>query len=170
MQVSINTQELIASLKKYEEEVKRKLEGMVTKFAYESTVIAVNNTPLGNATSSEDGEEVIKDWYLTREMVTGLRAEEGLARGGWQISLDGTLSFRETYGQESGTNASEDAREQMSDYKIGDTVYIGNLGPYIQRLQDNYSAQTKKQGIMQPTENNMIAIYNTDIKQMFDNS
>jgi hypothetical protein len=58
----------------------------------------------------------------------------------------------------------------MSDYKIGDTVYIGNLGPYIQRLQDNYSAQTKKQGIMQPTENNMIAIYNTDIKQMFDNS
>ena len=163
MQVSINTKELLESLKKYEEEVKRKLEGMVTKFAYESTVIAVNNTPLGSSAA-------FADWYEKREMVTGLSPEEGLARGGWQISLDGTLSFRETYGQESGTNASEDAREQMSDYKIGDTVYIGNLGPYIQRLENNYSPQTSNQGIMQPTENNMIAIYNTDIKQMFDNS
>lgn len=163
MQVSINTKELLESLKKYEEEFKRKLEGMVTAFAYESTVIAVGNTPLGSSSA-------FPDWYEARSMVTGLSPEEGFARGSWQISLDGSLSWREHYGQDSGMLAAEDAREKMSDYKIGDTVYIGNLGPYIKKLEDNYSPQTSGQGIMQPTENNIVAIYNTDIKQMFDNS
>ena len=30
----------------------------------------------------------------------------------------------------------------LNNYKIGDTIYIGNTGPYIMQLENNYSLTT----------------------------
>lgn len=162
MKVSANTYEVLKQLQEYKLEVERKLTRAVIKFSYYATYTATQFTPLG------DSDKFFK-FYQSRSVRTGLLPEEGLARAGWQANTTGSFDFRQDYGQGTGEDAAIDAENHlMSTYKLGDTVFIGNKGPYIDLLEDNYSNQTMNNGIIKPTIAEVQAIYAADFKYMYE--
>lgn len=166
-----DTKDLEASLAKAILTIERKLKNMVEGFAYEFTLTAALNTPLGNA---DDNPENIKlfNMYQRRTYDSGwqsygLEPKEGFARGAWQVSLDGSLSIQELYGKNTAYEARDIAKRSMQSYQLGQTVIIGNYGPYIQSLENNHSAQTMDQGIMKPTIEQVLTSYRIDLQRYY---
>jgi hypothetical protein len=156
MRISCNTSKLEQSLKKFHEQAVYKLQGMVKKFSYWVTVSATNYTPLGDS-------DRYASLYQLREERYGLEPKEGFARGSWQVSLDGSLDVQELYGVNSNSAAVDAAITNLMNYSLGDTLLIGNTGPYIQKLENNYSDKTRGQGIMQPTIEMITNVYQLDL-------
>lgn len=162
MKIRVNTEDVLADILKYRKEVERKLKAAMTTYVYQAVLIATQKTPLGDA-------ERWMELYQYRNTKYGLKEEEGFARGSWQVNESGQFSQKEIYGLSSGEIAAQDAEEYMlNNYKIGDTVYIGNTGPYIMQLENNYSYQTSGEGIVKPTLDEVMAMYNTNFKYIFD--
>lgn len=160
MRITANIDALQKSLEEAKKEINKKLEGMVKKFSYWVTVSATNYTPLGDSNK-------FADLYKLREKNYGLKPEEGFARGSWQISLDGTLDTQELYGIGSANAAIDVAIINLMNYSLGETVLIGNTGPYVQKLEDNYSKQTNGQGIVQPTMEMITRVYQLDLDSYY---
>jgi hypothetical protein len=158
--IKCDTSKLEQQLKKFHEEATKKLEGMVRKFSYWVTVSATNYTPLGDS-------QRFADLYALREQRYGLQPVEGFARGSWQVSLDGTLDQQELYGVNSNYMAVDAALINLMNYNLGETVTIGNSGPYIMKLENNYSKKTQGNGIMAPTINDITNIYKLDLDSYY---
>jgi hypothetical protein len=151
MQVTCDTSKLEQSLKKFHEEAVRKMQGMVQKFSYIVAWTAIDNTPLGDSIKWES-------LYLKREKSIGLEPIEGFAKGSWRVSMDGTLEMQTLYGQDSDEMAASLIRQDLNQYKLGETVMISNFGPYIVELEKNFTRYNKQQPIVQPT---MESVYRT---------
>lgn len=151
MQVTCDTSKLEESLKKFHEEAVRKLGGMVQKFSHIVALTAIDNTPLGDSIKWED-------LYKLRYENIGLEPIEGFAKGSWRVSMDGTLEMQTLYGQDSDEMAASIIKQDLNQYKLGETVMISNFGPYIVDLENNFQKYNKQQPIMQPT---LASIYRT---------
>lgn len=156
--ITVDITKVLQELKKYKEEVERKLKHMVVGFSYIISQEAIKSTPLGDA-------NLYESWYLRREELIGLQPIEGFAQGSWQVNTSGQFDIQETY---SGSEALSLIRGSISNYRLGQTVYIGNTGYYIQQLENNYSGQTKGMGIMKPTIAAITSTYQVDLKRLFD--
>ncbi len=154
--ITANFAEVAASLRKAKEEIDRKLENMVRQFAYHVTLTAIENTPLGDSIT-------YYKYYQRRQKATGLQPVEGFAQGSWQVNTDGSFSIQETY---SGAEAGVLAKSNLSSYKLGQSVYIGNMGYYIQVLENGYSDQAPM-GIMQPTSNQIVGVLQADLVRFY---
>ena len=150
-------------LQQYKEEVDRKLKYMVVQFSYLISSEAIRNTPLGNAAPKEQGGNL--PWYLRREDITGLQPIEGFAQGSWQVNTSGQFNVQEIY---SGGEALSLIRGSISNYQLGQTVYIGNSAYYFRALDNNYSEQTQGLGIVKPTIDAITSTYQVDLKRLFD--
>ena len=149
------------SLQTYQKTVERKLKYMVVQFSYLISSEAIKNTPLGDSVRFEP-------WYLQRQLNTGLQPIEGFARGSWQASTTGQFRQQEYYGLGSGSSALSLVKGDLGNYRLGQTVYIGNNAYYIQALENNYSSQTQGLGIMKPTSEAVFRTYQVDMKRLFD--
>jgi hypothetical protein len=151
MQVTCDTSKLEQSLKKFHEEAVRKMQGMVQKFSYIVAWTAIDNTPLGDS---------IKwlNLYEKRFEEIGLEPIEGFAKGSWRVSMDGTLEMQTLYGTDSDEMAASLIKQDLNQYKLGQTVMISNFGPYIVELEKNFDKYGKGQPIIQPT---LASIYRT---------
>lgn len=87
---------------------------------------------------------------IDREVVMTTPVDTGRARSNWLVSLGSPKSgTREPYAPgDSGNSGPANAALQMQDaaatigqYRIGQTIFITNNLPYIQRLNDGWSAQ-----------------------------
>ena len=56
----------------------------------------------------------------------------------------------------------------MMNYQLGQQVIIGNEGPYIKALEQNYSDQTAGLGIMQPTLDSIMAVQRVSLQRYYD--
>lgn len=151
----------LRSLQTYQKTVERKLKYMVVQFSYLISSEAIKNTPLGDSVRFEP-------WYLQRQLNTGLQPIEGFARGSWQVSTTGQFRQQEYYGLGSGSSALSLVKGDLGNYRLGQTVYIGNNAYYIQALENNYSSQTQGLGIMTPTTDAVFRTYQVDMKRLFD--
>ena len=158
--ISADVSKVLEELKAYQQDTVRRLEKMVTGFAYIISKTAIANTPLG------DAEEYFK-LYELRQKRTGLEPTEGFARGSWQVNTSGQFSIQTIYGATSGTEALSFVKSDLSNYKLGDTVFVGNKGFYIKLLENNYSDQTMGMGIMQPTLDSIMQTYQVDLVRLF---
>jgi len=157
--LEFDTTALLASLTKAHEDAVKRMEQMVSGFAYEFSVRAVERTPLGDA-------KTYWEWYKAR---TYLPKEEGIARGNWQFSTNGSISLQLRSGQETGVAAANEVLSSSQEsYTLGSTFYITNIGPYIDRLENNYSGQTKGMGIMQPTLDDITGAYSVDFQMHYN--
>jgi hypothetical protein len=127
------------------------MQGMVQKFSYIVAWTAIDNTPLGDSIKWES-------LYLKREKSIGLEPIEGFAKGSWRVSMDGTLEMQTLYGQDSDEMTASLIRQDLNQYKLGETVMISNFGPYIVELEKNFTRYNKQQPIVQPT---MESVYRT---------
>lgn len=163
MNISSNIDAVSTSMKHLEDEINRKLVGMVQEFAIAATTEAIDNTPLGNA-------QLYEKQYLARQRRIGLRPEEGFARGSWRVSVDGTLDIQELYGKGSGDTAVGIAKQDIQEYKLGDTIMISNFGYYIKNLEVNYERYNKNTPILQPTIETIMSQYQLNLGDYYDRS
>lgn len=161
--IKCDTSKLEAHLKKFHEEAIRKMQGMVRIFSYMVAVTAIENTPLGNSIK-------YLDYYLSREKQLNLQPIEGFARGSWRVSMDGTLEMQELYGQDSDEMASSLIKSDLEQYKLGETVIISNLGPYIAKLENYYENYNKQAPIMQPTIDSVMRTYQLNLDDYYKRS
>ena len=155
--ISADVSKVLEELKAYQQDTVRRLEKMVTGFAYIISKTAIANTPLG------DAEEYFK-LYELRQKRTGLEPTEGFARGSWQVNTSGQFSMQAVY---SGSEALSLISTDLNSYRLGDTLYIGNRGFYIKMLENDYSDQTQGMGIMQPTLESIMQTYKVDLPRLF---
>ena len=155
--ISVDVSKVLEELKAYQQDTVRRLEKMVTGFAYIISKTAIANTPLG------DAEEYFKLYELRQKRI-GLEPTEGFARGSWQVNTSGQFSVQQVY---SGGEALNLISTDLNSYKLGDTLYIGNRGFYIRMLENNYSDQTQGMGIMQPTLDSIMQTYKVDLVRLF---
>lgn len=154
--ISANFAEVKKSLEKYKAEVDRKLTYMVRMFAYRVTETAIGNTPLGDA-------EKYAGLYALREKSLGLDPRAGFAQGSWQVSSSNNFELQETY---SGDTALGLVKTSLAGYKLGNNLYIGNKGYYIQRLEAGSSKQAPL-GISKPTTDHIFSVLQTDLVRLF---
>lgn len=161
MRLVANFDDLLKDLEEYQKSVVSGLESMVRGFAYEITQHAINNTPLGNA-------EQYLSLYRRRYERTGLYPQEGFARGSWQATNNvEPHGIQANYGTDAGSVALLQAKTSIANYKIGETVYITNTGPYINLLEGGSSAQAPE-GIIKPTMQDIMASYAVDLRRYYD--
>jgi hypothetical protein len=160
MQVSCDTSKLEENLKKFHEEAVRKMQGMVQKFSHIVAWTAIDNTPIGDSLKWED-------LYQKRYNEIGLEPIEGFAKGSWRVSMDGTLEMQTLYGQDSDEMAASLIKQDLSQYKLGETVMISNFGPYIVELEKNFTRYNKQQPIMQPTLESVYRTYQLSLDDYY---
>ncbi len=160
MQITVNTDELLKQMEQHILDTVNRMENMVRGFAYEVSLVAIDNTPLGDA-------EQYQKLYQRRFIRYGLAPQEGFAQGSWQVAFDNNLDFQELYGPNSGNTAAGSIKTHMLNYKLGDSFVIGNTGPYIVKLEAGYSDQAPE-GIMQPTVDSIMLTYKSDLVRYFN--
>jgi hypothetical protein len=160
MQVSCDTSKLEENLKKFHEEAVRKMQGMVQKFSHIVAWTAIDNTPIGDSLKWED-------LYQKRYDEIGLEPIEGFAKGSWRVSMDGTLEMQTLYGQDSDEMAASLIKQDLNQYKLGETVMISNFGPYIVELEKNFTRYNKQQPIMQPTLESIYRTYQLSLDDYY---
>lgn len=161
MQISINADALVKQLENLFQETVSKMENMVRGWAYEVSLTAIGKTPLGDNSPEPIGNY---ESYALREQEYGLKPIPGLARGGWQAKPSGGLVFQEIYDP---NQALSGVKSSMASYKLGQDVWIGNKGPYITALENNWSPQTNGEGIMKPTLQSIEVVYKSDFTKYY---
>lgn len=163
--LSVDASGLADSLKKAEQEIERRLVGMLGKFMQNFTATAVEKTPYGDDSESNPAEGKFRYLYLQRQ--APLPQEAGMSRANWQIM--NTDSFSPVYiADTSGYPSILDARETY--YKLGETYYLGNATPYIQMLEENHSRHTNGLGISGPVMDEVLSIYQYQLDDYYKQS
>lgn len=171
MKVTCNLNEVLDSLKKLEEEVTKKLEGMVQTFVYQIAWQAIENTPFGNAALNAR-------YYQSRERLKWFMPIEGSAKGGWTVTMEtpSRVLVPLRADSENALNTKRDAESDAKTYKLGQTVYVMNSVPYVANagftspkfgsLEGGYSQQAP-QGIMQPTMDSIMGVYQLQLNEYY---
>lgn len=179
--ISCDTSKLQAELQKLQQEVTRKLEGMVEKFSYWVTWEAIENTPFGN-------DVVYAALYNNPDRLRITKnAKAGHAKGGWVIEMNKpyTSAWFMQADNENAENVKWAADQRSQNYKLGDTVFITNNVPYVAteawpydtymngspvRSLESGASQQAPFGIMEPTLNAILGIYEADLKKYYEAS
>lgn len=158
MQVSVNTSDLLKQLRDIKTEVERKMKNMVTGFAYNVVLSASDNTPLG-----EEGR--YDNLYDLRAKNFGIEATPGFHMGAWRYSESGNLAFdTNIYSPEEAT--SRVMQDAKANYNVGDTFYVGAIGPAYQDLENGSSGKAPN-GIMKPALDQLMSIYQADLQAFY---
>lgn len=158
--ISADVAKVLEELKAYHQDTIRRMENMVRGFSYIISKTAIENTPRGDA-------ETFFKLYEQRKKRIRLEPIEGFAKGSWQVNTSGQFSIQAIYGVNSGSEALSLIKTDLDSYKLGDTLYIGNTGFYIDMLENNYSSQTQGMGIMQPTLDSIMQTYKVDLPRLY---
>lgn len=156
--ISADVSKVLEELKAYHQDTVRRLENMVRGFSYIISKTAIANTPIGNL------EQYAALYQARLNDGRGLKPEPGFARGSWQVNESGQFSIQQVY---SGGEALQLISTNLNNYKLGETLYIGNKGFYIRLLENNYSSQTNELGIIQPTLDSIMQTYQVDLVRLF---
>lgn len=179
--ISCDTSKLEQSLLKFHQEAIRKLEGMVELFSYWITFEAIENTPFG------DPIEYAALYQNPARLSIVKNALAGHAKGGWVIQQNtpyGSAWFMQA-DNESAENVKWAADQRSQNYKLGDTVFITNNVPYVASdgwpyevykngspvlSLENGASKQAPYGIMEPTLNAILGIYEADLKKYYEAS
>lgn len=159
--ITSNSDEIYKEILKYKTEVKRKLEAMVRGFALDIVRIAIKHTPLGDA-------KQYPLWYQRRYSADSrFLPVEGFAQGSWQIQYRDNFPWQFNFAPDQDITALMNASLSSEQYKLGKDIWVGNAGPYIAKLEAGRSTQAPS-GIMQPTLNEIMQVYQLNLKQYYD--
>lgn len=158
--IKSNAAEVAKSLEQMRALIDRKLRNMVSGFVYQLTVSLSENTPVGDPLKWPH-------FYEQRFEAYGISPNEGgFHAGSWQYSENVIPGFDPNiYSQvAAGDNNRRLAKTQ---YKLGDTFYIGSNSPAIINLEENYSVQTNGLGIVKPSIAQLMSAYGINMKNYY---
>ena len=163
--LTIAYQDALNDLLKFREEVERKLTSMVAGFAYEITLAASENTPIG------DEERLGVDpaytaLYFRRFNEYGIVPEVGFHKGAWYYSPDANKPLDPSISDPFDA-ANEVESDMFSQYKVGNDFYILGVGPGFAALENGSSLQAPT-GIMQPTIEQLEGTYQINLQHYYN--
>ncbi len=169
-----NADDIAKQLQEHAKKVRLKLENMVQGFASEVAGAASANTPVGNAgdlewglNNSNGSASTYADLYLRRsESPYFIEAEVGFHSGAWRYSENQNLVFDPNIYPEEQVTA-DTLKEARANYRLGNTFYIGAVGPGYGELQKGSSMQAPD-GITKPTIQQIQVTYSADLKRYYD--
>ncbi len=149
--ITADTSKLEKQLQDYVLEATKRLENVAAGLAYELTVTASANTPIGDEQSLGDETGTYYKLYEQRARDYGIAIDVGFHRGSWQYA-ENTGGLAWSTAINSTADAGNDALySAQSQYKLGDTFYIGSLAPAIERLETGDIRGYSPGTISQPT-------------------
>lgn len=140
--------------------IRLKLEDMVGRFCEDIAEIASKNTPRGNPEEA-DPEGSYYELYEIRADEWKISIAGGYHKGAWEYSEDGTPTFNPEI-----RNGSDVVGEMQARYELGKGAYIAAIGPGYAALEGGSSKQAPE-GIMQPSEEDILAVYATNITSYY---
>lgn len=161
--LEVNADDLLKDLEKYLAETTRKLENMVRGFAYEVTLAASDNTPVGDYESLFTNHRYAA-YYHKRADEYGIPVDVGFHAGAWSANTDGNFDFTSVIYDRN--DVGRFAKQGLAAYKLGETVYIGAEGPAFEALEAG-SSQQSLDGIVAPTLRQIEASYKVDLQRYF---
>lgn len=170
--ISCDTSALTAQLKQIKVDAENRMKKMVVTFSYYVTLALGENTPVGDFEALDiDGQYFNANYYAmysAREDRTGLPIEVGYHSGAWQFSkspnITGVPVIYEI--EQAAQYARADAKSQ---YKLGDTFYIGASGPGYEDLERGSSPKAPD-GIIRPTLDQIASIYSLNLANYYKGS
>lgn len=160
--IKCDVTDFIKSLELLHKDVVRRLEQVVTGFAYEFTMILSNNTPI----STEESIQKFKYRYQQRAEL-GIESDSpGYHRGSWQVDLDKNFQL---FKMISTTQQSADDAENFVQqyYKLGQPIYIGANTPGMEALEFGSSNQAPD-GISDMSVAQIMATYGIDAVRYYN--
>ena len=154
--------------------IERKMVGMVHKFAYVFAATALDNTPYGDVLANAG-------YYNLKSRLKYLPAEAGYAKGGWMIEMQTPSGdmFPDKADSREATNVHDRLKQEVTAYKLGETIYIANNVPYVSQegwtlpssgaLDKGYSKQAPY-GIRQPTMGSVLRTYQLHLDDYYHKS
>ena len=93
---------------------------------------------------------------VLRGVVLNTPVDTGRARGNWQVTTNTPATGQTQVKTKNGARAIQDGTSKINSANVADgtTIWITNNVPYIERLEDGWSAQ-KPDGILLPTLNSI---------------
>ena len=177
MKISCNTDALLKQLQEFHKDAVKRMENMVEIFSYKIAWQAIENTPYGNSA------DYIK-LYNAPSRLKYMQPLEGSAKGGWGIWMN--KYSREMVplraDSENATNTKSFAEHDSKQYKLGDTVYVVNSVPYVStdgwsysnykngdpvRSLESGASDQAPNGIMQPTLDSILGIYQLQLNEFY---
>lgn len=152
--ISVDTSALADDLAKFKLEAERKLKAMVVGFANDVAYAASEATPVGDL-------DRYLSLYKVREIKHGIEPAAGFHSGAWQYDPDGNLQFNNEINEQN-QMLQYVKSDVNSEYKLGQTFYIGAKGPGYWMLE-NKGLPSAPNGIMQPAEAAILAAYKSNI-------
>lgn len=166
MQVSVNIDELVKELAEYKKTVEESMKRMVVTFAYKVTISASRNTPIGDDDRIENDPNYA-NFYYERMQEYDIPMRAGFHRGAWtyaegsdEADIDNIIY------PDAASNVKTYAQRQ---YKVGDEFYIAAVGPGYAYLDSGKNWQAPE-GIMKPTENDIMNIYSLNLVNYYNGS
>ena len=171
--IKVGYQDTLNDLRKFQEEVERKLKNMIAGFAYEVTLIASANTPEGNEADLLAGkfgkgspaQRKYYQFYESRKEDYGIDTETGFHKGAWfySESLSKALDSAIRPGEHAASDAYGDA---LQSYRLGDRFYILGVGPAFTSLEKGKSTQAPG-GIIGPSMNQIMQTYQINLQKYY---
>lgn len=164
-------------LQEYKLELERRLTNMVAGFAYEVTVAASGNTPVGNAEDLAIGLDNIQRsvkspetnyalMYLSRFKRFGIQPDVEFHKGAWYYSSSGSPVADRNH--QDHNDAAIGVNERVLDeYKVGEKFYIVGKGPAFTHFEAGGNPQAPD-GILGPTIENIRVAYAADLYKYFN--
>jgi hypothetical protein len=162
--ISADIQTAIKELEEYKQVLKRKLEHTVRGFAYELTMIASSNTPIGSLEAIQSNKRYAR-YYFERMELTGIPELPGFHRGAWRADNTNSIEYEPKIVSQSEVGAY--VKQGLADYKLGQTVFVGAEGLAFDLFEKGENTQAK-QGIITPTRNMIESMYKIHIERYFN--
>jgi len=162
--VSADIKTAIKELEEYKKTLTRKLEHTVKGFAYELTMIASSNTPIGSEEAIANNKRYAK-YYHDRMVATGLPEQVGFHKGAWSADVVDSFEFEPSI--YSNSSVAANAKQGVASYKLGQTVFVGAEGLAFDLFEKGKNTQSPE-GIIKPTERMIESMYQIHLERYFN--
>lgn len=146
--IQVKVDGFLKYIQEYEKQARLKLEQMVGEVVRRWGSDVIDVTPLGDS-------EAYAAFYKRRP--SGWSQEEGLLRGGWNISDSiGGLTWNPEGNDPYGSEMQDKVENFYNSYKLGKTVVLYNITPYIEDVAQRGTNGSQVVNIFSPALNALV--------------
>lgn len=156
--ISVDTTEFDKSVDDYTVQLKKAFTDSVKAVMYGTANALVENTPVGDV-------DAYLSYYRQRYDDYGWDMTAGMLMANWYFELNATDGlFDEDARDPEGSELTNNMRQVMQNFKLGDSILVENTTPYAPEIEGGQSKQQAPFGMLKPTEQALMEIHKIQFK------